>query len=138
MLSKKKEDKKEKIAKGTVETILGEGTSIEGDLRTKGSLRLEGEFKGNIKAVGDIFVGKKGKLETKIKARKVSLAGIVHGDIIATEKIEILSSGKLYGNIQAPSLKIEEGAVFSGLSKVLSAEEKSLEKKVEDKQQSTE
>ncbi len=102
--------------KGKVETILGAGTLIEGDIFTKGSLRVEGQVKGNIKAEGDLFIGEKGILETEVEARNVIIAGTVSGNITASQKIEILPSGKLTGDIKTKTLKIEEGAFFNGAS----------------------
>ncbi|AZO93586.1 polymer-forming cytoskeletal protein [Halocella sp. SP3-1] len=112
-------DKKIEEAKGKVETILGTGTIIEGDIHTKGSLRIEGEVKGNIKADGDVFVGENGKLITEVKARKVVVAGKIEGNINASQKVEILPSGKIIGDLQTKTLKIEEGALFQGASKPL-------------------
>src|SRR5690554_1168117 len=108
-------------AKGKVETILGNGTTVEGDLYTKGPLRVEGRVKGKIKAEGDLLVGESGNLETEIEARNVLIAGTVRGNIKALNKIEILPSGKLYGDIKTKTIKIEEGAVFVGSSEPLEA-----------------
>src|SRR6056297_911362 len=93
------DDKKKMDAdRGKVETILGNGTNIEGDIKTKGSIRIEGEISGNINADGDIFVGEDGRVKAEIKARNVILAGRVEGNISA-KKLEVLPSGKLIGDI---------------------------------------
>jgi len=111
------DDKKKMDAdRGKVETILGNGTNIEGDIKTKGSIRIEGEISGNINADGDIFVGEDGRAKAEIKARNVILAGRVEGNISA-KKLEVLPSGKLIGDINIDILKIEEGALFEGSSK---------------------
>jgi cytoskeletal protein CcmA (bactofilin family) len=121
-LGKKRKEKKLYEERSKVETILGIGTKVEGDIFTKGSLRVEGRVKGYIKSEGDLYIGESGVLETKIEARKVIIAGTVTGDICALEKIEILPSGKLTGDIRTKSLKIEEGAVFIGSTKPLEDE----------------
>jgi cytoskeletal protein CcmA (bactofilin family) len=113
MFGEKNNDEKKK---DKVETILGNGTHIKGDIHTNGSLRVEGEVTGNIEAEGDLFVGEEGKIKTEIKARNVVIAGRVEGDVIAYKKLEILPSGKLHGDIKTKTLKIEEGAVFNGSS----------------------
>ena len=110
------EEKKKEAAKGKVETILGSGTNIEGDIHTKGSLRVEGEVTGNIKADGDLFVGEEGKVNTEVEARNVIVAGKIEGNVTAKNKLEILPTGKLYGDIKTKTIKIEEGAVFKGSS----------------------
>ncbi|MFW6389772.1 MAG: bactofilin family protein [Halanaerobiales bacterium] len=131
MLGKKRKQKKIEEAKSKVETILGAGTVIEGDISTKGSLRIEGKVKGNIKAEGDLYIGENGKIEKEIKARNVIIAGSVNGNIIAAKKIELLPAGKLKGDIQTKVLKIEEGAVFNGSSKPLNDDYKTI--KISDK-----
>ncbi|MFW6264770.1 MAG: bactofilin family protein [Bacillota bacterium] len=131
-MGKKRKAKKLEEAKGKVETILGNGTAIEGDINTKGSLRIEGRVKGVIKAEGDLYIGESGVLHTQIEARNVIVAGTVNGNIIATEKIEILPSGRLNGDIQTKTIKIEEGASFAGESRPLeSKKDMDISKKVE-------
>ena len=118
MFGDNKNDEK-KVDKTKVETIIGSGSSIDGNVHTKGSLRVEGEISGKIVADGDIFVGEEGIVNTEVKARNVVIAGKIEGDIIARNKLEILSTGKLYGNVKAKTLKIEEGALFNGSSSPL-------------------
>lgn len=105
---------------GEIKTIFGSGTRIEGDINTNGSLRVEGEIDGTIKADGDLFVGEEGSVQTEVEARKVVIAGTVKGNVLAHEKLEILPSGYLDGDIKTDTLKIEEGAVFVGSSQTLS------------------
>lgn len=132
MLGRKKNEKKLEEAKGKVETILGTGTSMDGDINTKGSLRIEGKInKGNIRAEGDVFIGESGEVNTSIEARNVVIAGKVNGNITALKKIEILPSGNLSGDIKSKVLKIEEGAVFNGVSEILIKENLLKEKVVE-------
>ncbi len=128
MLGKNRNEKKEEV-KGKVETILGSGTVVEGDIHTKGSIRIEGEVKGNIKAEGDLHVGEEGIVKTEIEARNVVIAGTVKGNVIARNRIEILPSGKLEGDIATDILKIEEGALFNGTSKPLKDNKKVEESK---------
>lgn len=114
------ENKKEDtVKKGKVETIMGDGTKIDGDIRTNGSLRVEGEIDGNVKAEGDLFVGEGGKVKSEIDAREVVIAGVVEGNVVAHKKLEILPKGKLLGDIKTDKLKIEEGATFIGSSQTL-------------------
>ncbi|HLV08951.1 MAG TPA: polymer-forming cytoskeletal protein [Halanaerobiales bacterium] len=123
----RRKEKKKEEEKGKVETILGEGTLIEGDIYTKGSLRIEGKVTGKIRAEGDVFIGEKGETETEIEARNVVLAGKVNGDITSLQKIEILPKGKLKGDIRAKVLKIDEGAFFNGASTPLKNKEVKLD-----------
>lgn len=121
-----KKNKKKKISRDKVETILGSGI-ILGDIHIKGSLRIEGKVKGSIKAEGDLFIGKNGQVSEKIVAQKVIIAGKVKGNVIATKRIEILPEGELTGDIQTKSLVVNEGAVFLGMSKPLNEKNKTID-----------
>ena len=111
------ENKKEEKVKGKVETIMGKGTKIDGDITTSGSLRVEGEVNGHVKAEGDVFVGESGVVKSEIEAREIIIAGKVEADVTALKKLAILPKGKLHGDIRCASLKIEEGGSFIGTSK---------------------
>lgn len=115
---------KEDGKQGKVKTIFGKGTKIVGDLKTKGSVRVEGEITGKVEAKGDVFIGEAGEIQTEIEARKVVIAGNVSADIIAHDKLEILPSGVLKGDIKCNKLVIEEGATFVGNSSTLDKEDK--------------
>jgi cytoskeletal protein CcmA (bactofilin family) len=110
--------KKNNEDRGKVETIIGNGTKVEGDISTKGSLRVEGEVIGKIVAEGDLFIGEDGNINSQIKARKVIVAGKVKGNVVASDKFELLAKGELEGDIKSKVLKIEEGAKFVGNSKL--------------------
>ena len=113
------DNKNEESNKSKVETVLGKGTKIEGDICTSGSLRVEGEVIGKVKADGDIFVGESGNIKNQIEARNIIIAGRVESNVIAQKKLEILLSGVLCGDIKTNVLKIEEGARFIGSSQIL-------------------
>lgn len=118
MFGNGKNDNK-KFDKEKVETILGAGTKIDGNINTKGSLRVEGTVVGEIKVEGDLFIGEDAKIKTKVKARNVIVAGKIEGNITAQNKLEILPTGKVAGDIEMKTIKIEEGAKFEGNSKIL-------------------
>ena len=120
------ENKKEEKVKGKVETIMGKGTKIDGDIRTSGSLRVEGEVNGFVKAEGDVFVGESGIVKNEIEAREIIIAGKVEADVTALKKLAILPKGKLHGDIRCASLKIEEGGTFIGTSKKMKKVKKNI------------
>ncbi|AZR74288.1 hypothetical protein BBF96_13280 [Anoxybacter fermentans] len=109
--------KKSKENPTRVETVIGKGTSINGDLYCKGSLRVEGKIEGGeVVAAGDVFVGQGGRIVANIKGRNVIIAGDVRGDVDAKEKLEIVPTGVLIGDIVMSTLVIEDGATFKGKS----------------------
>lgn len=94
--------------------FLGKDTEVEGVLSFKGAAKLDGIYKGEISAAGSLFIGETADIESEIHASSVTVSGKVRGTIRADDKIEISASGRVYGDIQAPSVMIHPGAVFEG------------------------
>lgn len=101
------------------DSVLGRGARFEGKLESEGSVRLDGFFKGSIKATGDVVVGEGACVEAEIAGRQVLIAGEVRGQVAARGKLELTATGKLYGNMEAASLVVEEGAVLQGDCKMI-------------------
>jgi len=101
-----------------INSLVGAGTSFKGDLVLSGLLRIDGDFSGTIKSQGKVLVGKKGRVESTIVARSVVIGGIVKGNIVAAEKVVILSSGMLIGNVTVPRLIVEDGVIMHGTNVV--------------------
>lgn len=97
-----------------INSIVGEGTEFRGDLKLNGLLRIDGDFSGSITTDGKILVGKNGRAECTIKAGTVVVGGVVRGNISSNEKVIILSTGMVIGNISTPRLIVEEGVVLNG------------------------
>lgn len=106
------------INPNTTDTVIGEGTVFEGRIRSEASVRIEGTINGDVESKGDVIIGEKGSVKSNISARNVIVAGVVNGHITAKEKLHIMSSGQLTGNAAVASLVIEEGALFSGNSRM--------------------
>lgn len=97
-----------------VETILGSGTVLNGNLQVKGALRVDGKAEGNIEAAGDVVIGEGSVVDSSVRGRNVKVAGLVRGNISATGVLEIASSGKVFGDVSVSKLSISDGAVFQG------------------------
>jgi len=104
-------------------SVIGISNAFSGEFRADGILRIDGDFKGVVKGKGTVLVGEKGRILGDIYARSVRIGGKVKGNIYAMEKVEILSTGKLVGNLWAPKFLAEEGMVFTGNGKTLSKDE---------------
>ena len=99
---------------GRVTSILGEGTSWRGEFSGSGGIRIEGLFEGKIDLEGLIIIGRTGRVESElIKADTVIVGGSVRSDIHA-ERVEIRSTGKVWGNVRTASFTTEEGAYLRG------------------------
>lgn len=101
-----------------INSIIGEGTKFKGEFDLNGLLRIDGDFTGVIRTKGKVLVGKNGRAECTLNAGTVVVGGVVRGEIFSTEKVIILSTGLVIGNITTPRLIIEEGVIFNGSCKV--------------------
>ncbi len=91
------------------------GVVLKGDLFAFEDLTIEGRVAGTITVRGHtLTVGHHARIEAQILARVATIRGTVHGDVTATEKVEILATGSLDGDIVAPQIAIAEGACFRG------------------------
>ncbi|TVY02942.1 bactofilin family protein [Cohnella terricola] len=108
--------KKAKIDPNTTDTLIGEGTTFEGKIKSEAGLRIEGQMIGDIDCAGDITIGENGIARSHVKARNVVIAGQVMGNVSASAKLTIKATGQLHGNLSAHELSIESGGVFQGSS----------------------
>ena len=110
------------IKDGSLSGFVGSGTIITGEASFKSMLRVDGRFSGRITSTGGaLIVGAGGQVDANIEVSVATIHGIVNGDIIASDRIELGRAAKLNGNIQTPSLMIEQGAVFEGSCKMTQA-----------------
>ena len=101
--------------KKTTMLDLGKSMVVKGDLSPSEDLTIEGRVEGTITVGGHtLTVGHHGQIEAQIVARVATIRGTVHGDVTATEKVEILATGSLDGDVVAPRIAIAEGACFRG------------------------
>ncbi len=97
-----------------INSIVGEGTFLKGDIKTDGLIRIDGGFIGSIKSNSKVLIGKNGRAESVIVADTVVVGGIVKGNIYANDRIIILNSGVVIGNVKAPRLIVEENVLLNG------------------------
>ncbi len=96
-------------------TFLGKNTVFDGLLKFEGAIRIDGLFKGRIEAPeGTLVIGEAARLESDIHVSNIIISGEVRGDITADSKIDIHVPGRVFGNIQAPTVVVQEGVVFAG------------------------
>jgi cytoskeletal protein CcmA (bactofilin family) len=95
------------------QTVLGAGSSIEGNLFTEGNIRLDGKFKGTLRITGNVLVGQPADIQADINAQNISIAGSVRGNVIG-DKVQLLRTARVWGDITAAALRTEEGAFIDG------------------------
>jgi len=95
------------------DTVLSASTVLEGTLKSEGNIRLDGHFTGKLDIIGNVLVGETAEINANIEARNISIAGIVRGDVTGN-KIQLLKTGRIWGNIYSNSLTTEDGAFIDG------------------------
>ena len=95
------------------ETVLGANSTLEGTLRSSANIRLDGVFTGTLEITGNVLVGETAKITADINARNISIAGAVRGNI-SGKKVQLLRTGRIWGDIRAAALTTEEGAFIDG------------------------
>src|SRR5882724_1696096 len=84
--------------------FLDEGTGITGELHFTGKLRLDGDFRGSISTEGTLVVGENASVRGDIKVSVIEIAGQIFGNIEAKQRVEILGTGRVQGDVQTPVL----------------------------------
>ena len=114
MLPKKGEPRKVTIDES--KTVLGSNALFKGELTFKDTLCIDGEFEGKLTTSDKLIVAEQGTILADIEAGTVICRGRITGNIIASQKVEIYSTGKILGDVHTPALMIELGAVIHGKS----------------------
>jgi cytoskeletal protein CcmA (bactofilin family) len=108
------------IKEGTLSGFVGGGTVLTGEANFKAMMRVDGHLSGRVSSSsGTLIVGANGKVDANIEVAVAVIHGTINGDIIASQRLELGRAAKVNGNIQTPSLIIEQGAVFEGSCKML-------------------
>ena len=103
------------IKEGTLTGFVGNGTSLTGEASFKGMLRVDGHLSGRISSQdGTLIVSTNGQVDANVEVAVAQIYGTVNGDVTATKRIEMGRVAKVTGNIEAPALIIENGAIFEG------------------------
>ena len=103
------------------ETVLGANSTMEGVLRSNANVRLDGAFTGTLEITGNVLVGETAKINADINAKNISIAGAVRGNV-SGKKVQLLRTGRIWGDIRATALTTEEGAFIDGKITMVSHE----------------
>jgi cytoskeletal protein CcmA (bactofilin family) len=103
------------------ETVLGANSTMEGVLRSQANVRLDGAFSGTLEISGNVLVGETARINADINAKNISIAGAVRGNV-SGKKVQLLRTGRIWGDIRATALTTEEGAFIDGKITMVSHE----------------
>ncbi len=94
-------------------SIIGRGSQCEGEIAVNGGLKIDGRFKGKIKA-DSVFVGKEAVIEATVETNVAVIGGKVLGDVVARESLELQAKSELVGNVRTKNLIVGESAILDG------------------------
>lgn len=106
--------KKRSYSETKVATIIGQGTTVMGELKSKGTVRVEGMISGRVHCEDTIVIQETGRVKGDLVAGQVIISGEVEGNVYSHDRLEITTKGKLIGDITAPRVSIAEGVLFEG------------------------
>lgn len=95
------------------ETVVGTSCVMEGTFQSSSNVRLDGTFSGSLEINGNLLVGETAKIKADVNARNISIAGAIRGNVNG-KKVQILRTGRVWGDIRATALTTEEGAFIDG------------------------
>ncbi len=95
-------------------SIIAQGCKFDGKVEVRGTLRVEGEFKGSIGTPESLVIGKTGVVHANVKVKNAIIGGQLFGNITAENKIELQSGSHVEGDIKTKRLVIDEGVFFEG------------------------
>ena len=101
-----------------VSAFVGEGVQFKGVINYQGTVRIDGQLEGEIYTAGVLIIGQGAVIEAKVEAGTIICKGKIVGDIVAREKIQLMSPAVLNGSMKTPSLSMEEDVLFNGTCKM--------------------
>jgi cytoskeletal protein CcmA (bactofilin family) len=117
---------KRKPRHDAITAFLGAGTQYRGQFRFQGVVRIDGGVIGDIVSDGVLVLGEQGHVEGTIRVAELVASGSIIGDVEATRRVTLHKRSNLDGNLAAPAIVIEEGAVVNGLVRMTPPEESIL------------
>ncbi|MDR1107721.1 MAG: polymer-forming cytoskeletal protein [Spirochaetaceae bacterium] len=108
----------------SINTIIGPGTSVYGDMEAGGFTRVDGDLRGNLTAQGRVVVGEKARIKSNISGTSVTIGGVVYGNVLASERLIILSTALVLGDIVTRRIQADEGCLVHGRVTVCGTDQK--------------
>lgn len=118
------------IKEGRLSGFIGSGTVLTGETVFQAMLRVDGHLTGSVSSEnGTLIVGSTGRVDANILVAAAMINGTVNGDIIVSERLELGRTARIVGNVRAPRLMMEDGAILEGSCSMINAKE-ALEKRL--------
>jgi cytoskeletal protein CcmA (bactofilin family) len=95
-------------------TLLAKGVELKGEIKVEGTVRIDGRLEGDVYTKGDVIVGEDGVVKGTIHAGSLITSGRIKATVTATERVQLLKTAILIGEVHSPVMLMEEGAKFQG------------------------
>ncbi len=103
-----------KIEASAGDTVIAPGVKVEGDFNSAGNIIIEGEVVGTLKTLMDLVVGTDAKIAANVSARNAKISGEIRGNLTVDDRLDLSSTAKVFGDIQAKVITMEPGACVNG------------------------
>lgn len=98
----------------SINTIIGHGSAISGDVKVNGFVRVDGDIDGNLETDGNVIIGENARLRGSLNAKSVMIGGIILGNVHAAEGVKLLPNSAVIGDIISHKVQIDDTAIFHG------------------------
>lgn len=102
------------VKSSDLSAFIDEASDIDGKYTFSGTVMINGKFKGEIVSNDTLIVGEKAVIHATIRAGTVLISGEVVGDVFGSERVELRGTGRVFGDVEAPVIVVEEGVLFEG------------------------
>lgn len=113
--SEQNDKKSETLMEEGTYTFLGKGVDFIGKAKFDGSVRIDGHFDGHIMSQDTLVIGEQGVVKGEITCETIICSGKIDGNVVASQKVQLLKPAVLVGGVRTPSFSVEEGVVFHGI-----------------------
>jgi cytoskeletal protein CcmA (bactofilin family) len=107
----------------SINTMIGSHSDLNGDLETDGFTRVDGKVRGNLTVKGRVVIGEGARMRSNISGTVVTIGGVVRGNVLASERLTVLSSALILGDIITRRIQADEGCLIHGRVRVCVSQE---------------
>ena len=107
----------------SINTIIGQNTTLIGDIAVDGFVRLDGNIRGNIKANGKVVIGERARMKGSVSGTNITVGGVIYGNIISDGHLIILSTAIVIGDIITRRIQADDGCFINGMVSVCTDDE---------------
>ena len=98
----------------SINTIIGKGSAISGNMKVNGFIRIDGDIDGNLETDGNVIVGENARIRGDLTAKSAIIGGIIKGNVKANESIKILADAAVIGDVISRKVQVDGSAIIHG------------------------